>query len=218
MVTQMHYLLPAPLGCSWSLAAQSFASNKATYTGNLERVMEHSLTVLLSDGRLVDAEFPDKGKFHGQKLAEKYSLGDYVAIDCQPIPWFWDESASPPRTFKLEQFRFVRKPKNEELSLAIRCPDWRTPGNLLKAPADTTPSATPKRTVIHLQLMKDGPNPELTLEQARKAILERAAHLPNFVADEVADCYSLTFALGGHFRRSSRRILFAINGGTQETG
>jgi hypothetical protein len=28
---------------------------------------------------------------------------------------------------------------------------------------------------------------------------------------------SLTFALNGHFRRQSRRILFAINGGSAET-
>jgi hypothetical protein len=29
---------------------------------------------------------------------------------------------------------------------------------------------------------------------------------------------SLTFALGGHFRRLSWKILFAFNGGTPETG
>jgi hypothetical protein len=32
-----------------------------------------------------------------------------------------------------------------------------------------------------------------------------------------AAIFSLTFALPGHFRRSSRRILFAFNSGTAET-
>lgn len=144
--------------------------------------MERSITVLLPDSRLFDARLPKRGKLAGAVLAGNYKFSSQVKIRCKSIPLFWDKAAELPRTLELTDVQFLGKPSPEELSAAIRCRDWRRPGNLLQPPEDAI-AATPKP----LPAMDAGPG--AILERARAVNLERAAHMPSFVADEIMDCY-----------------------------
>ena len=144
--------------------------------------MEQSITILLPDGCLVDAKLPARRDLRGRVLAAKYQLGDRVTVEFKNIPFFYDEAAKLPRTWELEKIKLVRRPTGEEFSMAVLSRDWQVSGNLLKPPAaspppeDAPPSAAKDKA-------------EIAVEQARTVNLSRAAHLPNFIADEVADCY-----------------------------
>jgi hypothetical protein len=164
-----------------------------SFTGSLERVMEQSITILLPDARLIDAKLPDTPEFAGKALAAKYHLGDQVTIECIPIRAFWDEASKLWRALEMENIRFLRRPKPEELSKAIQCRDWRVPGNLLAPPEpeDAGPTLQGRPPAPTPSPSADaGADPQVILEKARTVNLERAAHLPNFVADEIVDCYS----------------------------
>jgi hypothetical protein len=174
----MRYLV---LAAAVVLAPGCFAQDQFL-TGSLERVMERSITVLLSDSRLFDARLPKRGKLAGAGFGDTYKFASQVRIRCKSIPLFWDKAAELPRTLELADIQLLREPSPEELSAAIRCRDWRRPGNLLQPPKDATTAASKP-----LPAMDAGPG--AILERARAVNLERAAHMPSFVADEIMDCY-----------------------------
>ena len=66
-----------------------FAANtdtELTFTGSLERVMEHSISILLPDDRLIDARLPDEGRLTASTLSHNYRIGDQVRLECRTIP------------------------------------------------------------------------------------------------------------------------------------
>ena len=175
------------------LLAAQIPTRELSFTGGVERVMEHSISILLADGRLIDAKLPDKGRQSAAELSDNYKLGDQVTIQCKFIPAAWDEASHMYRMLELQKIRLIRHPNPEEFSTAVKSRDWRLPGNLLQAPPGTAPTlAVPKPAPQPAPSTGADPDPQAFLEQARKVILDRAAHLPNFIADEVADCYSST--------------------------
>jgi hypothetical protein len=145
--------------------------------------MDQSITVLLADGRLIDAKLPAGAALSASALAAKYGFADQVTIECKTIPEFWDAAANLPRSLELQSIRFLRKPESKELSRAVQSPDWRRPGNLLRPPADAAAAApAPPHAGV------SSGRYQALLEKARTVNLDRAAHLPNFVADEDAVC------------------------------
>jgi hypothetical protein len=156
-----------------------------TFTGSLERVMEHSISILLPDDRLIDARLPDKGRLTASTLSDNYRIGDQVRLECQAIPKRWDEDEHRHHFLGLQKIHLVRHPNPEELARAVKCRDWRWSGNRLQNPQTPPRPSRPPATPT-------GPSddPQAFLENARTVILDRAAHLPNFIADEIADCYS----------------------------
>jgi hypothetical protein len=178
-------LLLVPL---WPAAASSF-------TGNLERVMDQSITVLLPDGRLIDAKLPTSAALSGSALAAQYAFGDQVTVDCKSIAPVWDQAANLTHTLELRAIKFLRRPEPQEMSRAIQSPDWRRPGNLLSPPpSEAAPPVKPLPAPAPSRSDDTSGDPLAMLDKVRAVNLDRAAHLPNFLADEEASCYVQTAA------------------------
>lgn len=147
--------------------------------------MDQSITVLLPDGRLIDAKLPAAAGLSSSTLAARLVFAGQVTIDCRSIEKVWDPAVNLPRTLELRTVRFLRPANPEEMTRAIHCPDWRRPGNLLHpAPGDVPPPAP----AASLSDDASG-DPPAMLEKARRVNLDRIAHLPNFIADELVECY-----------------------------
>lgn len=140
---------------------------------------------MLPDDRLIDARLPDEGRLTASTLSHNYRIGDQVRLECQTIPTMWDEGESRHYYLGLQKIQLVRHPNPEELARAVKCRDWRRSGNRLQKPQ--TPPGPPRPPATPTG---PGDDAQTFLEHARTVSLDRAAHLPNFIADEMADCYS----------------------------
>ena len=153
--------------------------------------MDQSITVLLPDGRLIDAKLPSGPVLSSGVLAAKLSVGDWVRMDCAPISPVWDQAANMPRSLELRSIRFLREARPEEMTRAIQSPDWRRPGNLLHLPpGKVAPPIEPPPAPAASHSDDASSGPLAVLEKARSVNLDRASHLPNFTADEEVNCYS----------------------------
>ena len=85
--------------------------------------------------------------------------------------------------------------RSRRAARAVKCRDWRRSGNRLQKPQ--TPPGPPRPPATPTG---PGDDAQTFLEHARTVSLDRAAHLPNFIADEMADCYS-----GGPILQSPNR-------------
>jgi hypothetical protein len=165
------------------------AFQELSFTGSLERVMEHSISILLADGRLIDAKLPDKGRLAAPTLSDNYRLGDQVSIHCHTINAHWDEASKIWRYLELDKIRLVGSPNPGQLTAALKSRDWRLPGNLLNPPKEASADA-PAITPALSSGSGSAEDARDFLERARGVVLEGASHLPNFIADEIADCSS----------------------------
>jgi len=170
------------------VAATGFAQD-STYTGSLERVMENSVTILLTDGRLVDARLPGRKGLTGAELVAQFSLADHVKVDYKRIPYFRDPITQLPCMFELARIKFLRKATPEEFLIASKNADWRVPGNLLAVSSNGKTLETRPPSIPNNAGAEPLAGTALTLDRIREVNLQRAAHLPNFIADEVTECY-----------------------------
>jgi hypothetical protein len=155
--------------------------------------MDQSITVLLSDGRLIDVKLPADATLSGSALAAKFTFGDQVTITCKSISPVRDQAANLTHSLELQTIRFLRHADPKEASRASQSPNWRRPGNLLHPPPSETPQATaPARAPAALPSDDASGDRQAMLEKARAVNLLRASHLPNFVADEEVGCYVQT--------------------------
>lgn len=160
---------------------------ETSFSGSVMRLMDQSLTVQLSDGRLVDAKLPANPKLSASELVRKLQFGDQVDIECKRIPMFRDEATNLPRTLEVEKLRRTRAGKAKEIEAALRSPDWRRPGNLV-TPPDVPVSLKTRNSAPPEEGQPIAPQTSLTMEQIRATNLARAAHLPNFVANAEVTC------------------------------
>jgi hypothetical protein len=152
--------------------------------------MDQSIAVLLPDGRLIDASLPAKAELSGSALVAKYAFGDRVSIDYKSISPVWDQAANLTHFLELENIRFLRRPDPKEMTRASQSPDWRRPGNLLQPPpGEPAVPVKPLAAPAAAHADTDAAEHQDTLEKARAVNLNRAAHLPNFLADEDVVCY-----------------------------
>lgn len=149
--------------------------------------MNQSITVLLSDGRLIDARLPSTAALAGSALAGQYVFGDQVTITCKDISPVWDADAHLAHSLELQTIKFLRRAEPQEIIRATRSPDWRRSGNLLPPPPGPVPEP---KSPPHSDNISD--EHQALLEKARVVNLERASHLPNFIADEEVSCYVQT--------------------------
>ena len=89
--------------------------------------MDQSITVLLADGRLIDAKLPDSASLSSSALVAKLVFGDQVTIDCKSIPPVWDNVENMPRSLELQTLRFLREADPQEMMRAIQNPDGAGP-------------------------------------------------------------------------------------------
>jgi hypothetical protein len=101
------------------------ADNSVRFSGSLEAVTHHTLSIRLEDGRIVDARIPEDGELSAQSMFGKYRMGDLVEIKGLPMTPtdkafpFRDEETGLIRNLNLRQIRFARKPSPSELAVAL---------------------------------------------------------------------------------------------------
>lgn len=154
-----------------------------SFTGNLERVGDHSISVKLADRRVIDAMLPNTSALTASAIAIQYRMGEEVEIQCKSIQPVWEPATSRLQSLEITAIRFLRRPSPEEVSHLLEA-KAREGKNLLQLPsvvaATPNPSADP-----------NAPGGR-ELEHARRINLEYAANMPNFVADEIAKRYRST--------------------------
>jgi hypothetical protein len=151
-----------------------------TFSGNLQRVGNHSISVKLRDRRAIDAVLPDSGNLTPSRLAGQYTMGDEIEVVCRQIQPLWEQDTSRMQSLEVVSIRFLRKPPPEQLANLFEA-RAREGVNYLKVPELPASSQVPAIT-------PNGPGRE-RLEHARKINLDDLAHMPNFIADENAKRY-----------------------------
>jgi hypothetical protein len=154
------------------------------FTGSMERVGEHSLSIKLTDRRVIDAILPNTSTLGAEALAARYRMGDEVEVRCKPIPPIWEAATSRFQSLEVTSIRFLRRPSDEEVSTMLEARP-REGTNLLNRPSGL-PVSMPNAAAD-----SNAPGAR-ELENARRINLKYAAEMPNFVADETAVRYRST--------------------------
>jgi len=158
------------------------AKDEVVAAGQIERIMDRSITIRRADGVLVEARLLHTGKLRADVLVTKFHFGDNVEMACKAIPPVWDDDARLYRVLELERIDLLKKPSANEYYIAASSRAWREPGNMLKL---LHPEFVPKMEAGERAV--DGP-PEArqTFEQARQVNLKYVAAIPTYMADETA--------------------------------
>ncbi|MGA3202486.1 MAG: hypothetical protein ABSF12_08325 [Bryobacteraceae bacterium] len=146
------------------------------FSGSLERVGHESISIRLSDRRVIDARLPSSSLLQAEAVAAQYEMGDRVQMTCKAIQPVWEAETASYQSLELTQLQRLRKPLPEELSKMPPLPPWRAGVNLLRGPSAPPPDRRPAD--------------EPPLAHAREVNLKYAANMPNFVADETAKRYT----------------------------
>ena len=154
-----------------------------SFTGNLERVGDQSVSLKLADRRVVDAMLPKTANLDPTSIAARYKMGDEVEIRCKAIQPVWEAATTRFQSLEVTSVRFLRRPSPEEV-LALLEAKPREGKNLLERP-QAGPSI-PNRAI------EPDARGSRELETARRINLQYAANMPNFVADETARRYRST--------------------------
>ncbi len=148
-----------------------------SFTGNLERVGNQSISIKLADRVVVDAMLPNTPPLEASALAAQYHMGDEVQVSCKAIQPVWEEATSRYQSLEVTAMRLQRRPSPEEVSKLLESRP-REGKNLLQRPAGI--ASAPKT-------LADSNAPGgRELEHARRINLDYVANSPNFVADEIA--------------------------------
>jgi len=168
------FLLPA---CSLLFASHAWAGqSNVVFSGQIERVTNSTISVLLSDGRIIESRITaSHGELSPGSLAKHYVVGDRVEITCTKIPGLYDSQIGRRLFLDLRKLRPLQEPSDEERSRALASKAWRQSPNLLETAGAAPPIIEPTLPG--------------SMEQIRAHILEFVAEMPNFVADEVAKRY-----------------------------
>ncbi|HKD07067.1 MAG TPA: hypothetical protein VKB79_14280 [Bryobacteraceae bacterium] len=141
----------------------------------------------LRDRRVVDAMLPDSADLAPSALTAAYSMGDEVEIVCRQIQPQWEEATSRVQSLEVVSMRLLRKLSPAEVRGLLEARP-REGINLLQGSEspgfEQTRSETPATQGSR------------ELEHARSVNLAQLAHMPNFVADEVAKRYRSGSATG----------------------
>jgi len=202
MIARSWLFLVGPAVLLLSPQLSNPADNSVQFTGSLEAVTHHTVSIRLADGRIVDARIPDGAELSAQSLFLKYRMGDVVQIKGHVVPvagnerdgYFplVDEETGIGRNLDLEQISLVRTPSSDELANALSSRSRMVKGNLLADP--TRPGETPDvslktltRPAINGPSGKQGA--DAVLERTRTLVHQYLAALPNFVADSTTTLY-----------------------------
>lgn len=164
------------------------AANAAIFSGSLERITAHTISVRLADRRVIEAQLPSTGALAPRRIVARYKLGDQVEIVCHRIQPAWDDDSARFQFLELGKLTFIRAASAEELWGMRQLPAWREQTNMLDRPDTPAESGDDAPPIT----AKTAPDPEALkkLEHAREVNLDYAANLPNFVADETVKRYT----------------------------
>lgn len=158
--------VPVPLAVLAVLLPLAMAAKDREFTGLLQRITNDSITILRSDGTLLDAGLPKAGDLSAARIIARYNFADQVQLTRKANQ-------------ELKSLSLLRHPSKEESEQVMDSIAWRKEENLLKTPPRTAGSA-------------GGPTGgrQAELELARRVSLERVVNMPNFVVDETAKRYT----------------------------
>jgi len=195
-VTLRTWQLLIGLGAIFLLTSESAMpfADSLQFSGSLEAVTHHTLSIRLSDGRIVDARIPEDGELSAQNLFSKYRLGDLVQIQGFPMEpdrddpdgYFppRDEETGVARNLYLEQIRFLRKPSAAELAIALGSGARSIKQNLLAKPNDEQPNISLKTLKLPDPSAGSSEDLDPKLERTRVLVRKYLSALPNFTADK----------------------------------
>ena len=86
MIARSWLFLVGPAVLLLSPQLSNPADNSVQFTGSLEAVTHHTVSIRLADGRIVDARIPDGAELSAQSLFLKYRMGDVVQIKGHVVP------------------------------------------------------------------------------------------------------------------------------------
>jgi len=168
--------LPVLLAALLIWHANVGAAKDASITGYLESLGEDSLAVRLSDRRVISAGLPPSGALSAKTLAEQYRMGDQVEVSCRPIEPTLQQNTERYQYLEVTAIRLIERPSEEKLAATLSGRIFHEGKNLLERPV-------PPGAVV-----ADVPDSE-EFAQARRANLDYASNLPNFIADETQTRY-----------------------------
>src|SRR5262245_37080062 len=119
----------------WVFAVLIFAlpfavvAKDAEFSGSLQRVTHESISILRTDGTLVDARLPATGDLSAGTIVARYNLADEVQITRKP-------------NLELKSLRLLRHPSTQALAMVISSLAWRREENLLKISASSVSNAS----------------------------------------------------------------------------
>ena len=86
MIARSWLFLVGPAVLLLSPQLSNPADNSVQFTGSLEAVTHHTVSIRLADWRIVDARIPDGAELSAQSLFLKYRMGDVVQIKGHVVP------------------------------------------------------------------------------------------------------------------------------------
>jgi hypothetical protein len=140
--------------------------------GNLTSVSTGSLSVRLSDGRVMSVRLHKSGELAAKAIASRYKLGEKIEITCKNIDLYIDKDTESFVLLELKKIRSVGPASPDDMALVLAVLSWRLGTNLLNVPP----------LPVHNEPTGDSSE----LERIRKTNLNIARVLPNFAASEKA--------------------------------
>lgn len=150
--------------------------SSTVFSGALERVREGSIAVRLADGLTIDAALLPQNGLTAAAIAASYRLADRVQMECTQLRTVYDSKAALHLHMAVKSIRLVRAATSRERAQMADDLSWRSGNSLMELPAAHISEASKESAMA-------------ALERTRKLSLDRAGHIPNFVADEIARRY-----------------------------
>jgi hypothetical protein len=168
--------------------APALHAQSLVFSGALEWIAPESISIRLSDGRIIDALLPKSGPLAAAPLSAGRHVGDSVEITCRRIPRVYDQRVDLYRYLELKELRVLRQSQPPgELAKALASKGWRDGSgqNLLRPPTDIKLNL-PREPVPAEGNATDA---QTMLARARTANVQLGRRLPNFVVDESVTRY-----------------------------
>jgi hypothetical protein len=156
-----------------------------SFAGRLERVGNQSISIRLTDRRVICALLPKTPMLSPEALAVQYRTGDQVKITCKPIQPVWERGTSRLQYLEVTAIQLLGRPSAGQLAEILSERLFREGENLLDPDSVATAPIGDSRL--------SGPGSD-ELEHARETNLQYVSHLPNFVADETQKRYKSSTA------------------------
>ena len=121
------------LFASLFLAGVSQAADNIV-VGNLVLVSEGTISVRLSDGRVLDVRLRKSGDLAAKAIASNYKFGDNVEITSRNIDPYLDKGTDNYLFAELKKIRSVGPASPEDVAKVLAVLSWKSGTNLLSIP------------------------------------------------------------------------------------
>src|SRR5262249_47188589 len=103
--------------------------------GNVASVSTGTISVRLSDGRVLDVRLPKSGDLAAKAIASNYKLGEKVEITYRNIDRYLDKTTDNYLFVELKKIRSVSPASPEDVAKVLAVLSWKSGTNLLSIPS-----------------------------------------------------------------------------------